>query len=166
MSHRHILHLSGKARHQFISHCDYYKKEALNGNDLNKTFHKSWKKIKDSSRYELFLEQITHYISTYGSNFQAEVYIPSEELNIPEKLTYKVVKSYPEKELIKKCFDLLISGLALKEETINDLDKATIDIKALSPQLKIIIDNQINFNTEIDLLKSLILKKNKRSVLK
>lgn len=44
---------------------------------------------------------------------------------------------------------------------INDLDKATIDIKALSPQLKKIIDNQNNLDTEIDLLQSLILKKSK-----
>ena len=48
----------------------YYEEERLNGNDLNKTFHKSWQKIKESSRFSLLLDQIRHYISTYGSNFQ------------------------------------------------------------------------------------------------
>lgn len=101
---------------------DYYKKEKLNGNDLNKTFHKSWKKIKESTRYELYLEQIKHYISTYGSNFEDEIYIPDEILNIPDlKLTYKVIKAYNKEQMKEKCLSLLKSGIALKDETIDDL---------------------------------------------
>lgn len=107
---------------------DYYLKEKLNGNDLNKTFHKSWAKIKNSPRFELFLEQITHYISTYGSNFQDEIYIPNEVLNLPEtKLTYKVIRAYSEKEMTDKCLSLLKSGIALKEETINEILSILID---------------------------------------
>ncbi|GEN65447.1 hypothetical protein [Chryseobacterium rhizosphaerae] len=100
----------------------YYSKEKLKGNDLNKTFHKSWEKIKNSTRLELFMDQIRHYISTYGSNFQDEIYIPDEILNIPElKLSLKVIKAYSIDEMTEKCLSLLRSGIALKEETINDL---------------------------------------------
>ncbi|PWN66540.1 hypothetical protein [Chryseobacterium oncorhynchi] len=100
----------------------YYSKEKLNGNDLNKTFHKSWEKIKNSTRWELLMDQIEHYLSTYGSNFQDEIYIPNEVLNIPEmKLTFKVIKAYSVDEMTEKCLSLLKSGIALKEETINDL---------------------------------------------
>ena len=107
------------AKKEIIS---YYAKEKLNGNDLNKTFHKSWQKIKDSSRIDLFFEQITHYISTYGSNFQSEIYIPNEILNVPDlKLNFKVIKAYTEEEMQEKCLSLLRSGIALKEETIDDL---------------------------------------------
>lgn len=106
----------------------YYKKEALSGNDLNKTFHKSWKKIKDSSRYELLVEQIRHYISTYGSNFQDEIYIPEEVLKIPKmKLVFKVIKGLSKEEMIEKCLFLLQSGIALKEETINDVLTILVD---------------------------------------
>jgi len=42
---------------------------------------------------------------------------------------------------------------------VDDLSKATLDIKLLKPQLKKIIDNQNNLDEEVDLLKSLILKK-------
>ena len=71
----------------------FYKKEKLDGYGLNKTFHKSWLKIKSSSRESLLVEQIKHYISTYGSNFQNEVYIPEEVLNVPElKVVFKVIK--------------------------------------------------------------------------
>ncbi|PIF44829.1 hypothetical protein CLU96_1825 [Chryseobacterium sp. 52] len=100
----------------------FYAKEKLNGNDLNKTFHKSWQKIKNSTRTELFIEKVRHYISTYGSNFQDEIYIPDEMLNIPDtKLIFKVIKAYSAEEMTEKCLSLLKSGIALKEETINDL---------------------------------------------
>lgn len=107
------------AKKEIIS---YYSKEKLNGNDLNKTFHKSWQKIKESSRIELLIEQINHYISTYGSDFQNEIYIPKEILNVPDlKLTFKVIKAYTQEEMQEKCLSLLKSGIALKEETIDDL---------------------------------------------
>lgn len=107
------------AKKEIIS---YYAKEKLNGNDLNKTFHKSWQKIKDSSRIDLLIEQINHYISTYGSNFQNEIYIPNEIVNVPNlKLNFKVIKAYTKEEMQEKCLSLLKSGIALKEETIDDL---------------------------------------------
>lgn len=106
----------------------YYQTERLNGNDLNKTFHKSWKKIKDSSRCELLIDQILHYISTYGSDFQDEIYIPDEVLEIPGiKLTYKVIQAYTVEEMKDKCIGLLNSGIALKAETIDDLLSIIID---------------------------------------
>ncbi|WP_345989880.1 hypothetical protein AAEU33_19935 [Chryseobacterium sp. Chry.R1] len=107
------------AKKQIIS---YYSKEKLNGKALNKTFHKSWSTIKNSTRQELFLEQIRHYLSTYGSKFQNEIYIPNEILDIPDlKLTFKVIKAYTKEEMQEKCLSLLKSGISLKEETIDDL---------------------------------------------
>nr|WP_315029010.1 hypothetical protein [uncultured Chryseobacterium sp.] len=107
------------AKKQIIT---YYSKEKLNGNDLNKTFHKSWEKIKNTSRIDLFFEQIQHYISTYRSNFKSEIYIPKEIVNVPDtKLIFKVIKAYTVEEMQEKCLSLLKSGMALKEETIDDL---------------------------------------------
>ena len=107
---------------------NYYTSEKLNGNDLNKTFHKSWEKIRTSSRFELYLEQIQHYISTYGSNFSAEIYIPNEVLELPEvNLKYKVIKSYTKEEMINKCLSMLQSGIALKVETVDELISILVD---------------------------------------
>ena len=106
----------------------YYEDNKLNGNDLNKTFHKSWLMIKNTDRHELFIEQIKHYISTYGSDFKDEVYIPDELLDISGlKLSFKVVKAYTKDELVKKCLSLLQSGIALKEETINEILSILVD---------------------------------------
>lgn len=106
----------------------FYKNETLDGYGLNKTFHKSWKTIFRSSREDLLLEQIRHYISTYGSNFQDEIYIPNEVLEIPDiKIVFKVIKAYPREIMTQKCLELLQSGIALKEETINDILSILVD---------------------------------------
>lgn len=107
---------------------DFYKKESLNGHDLNKTFHKSWQKIKDSDQAELRIHQILHYLTTYGTNFQTEAYIPDEVLNVPDtEVVFKVIKSYIKEELTEKCLLMLKSGMALKEETIDDLLSVLVD---------------------------------------
>lgn len=106
----------------------FYKNENLDGFGLNKTFHKSWNKIFKSSRSELLFEQIRHYISTYGSDFQNEIYIPNEVLETPDlKVKFKVVKGCSKEKLTEKCLSLLQSGIALKEETINDVLSILVD---------------------------------------
>lgn len=100
----------------------YWSFEQLNGNDLNKTFHKSWKKILNSSREELLIHQIIHYISTYGTDFGEYIYIPNEILNVPEvEVSFKIFKGYSKEELINKSLNMIKSGIALKEETIDDI---------------------------------------------
>ena len=100
----------------------FYKNEKLDGYGLNKTMHKSWKKILTTPRFNLLKEQIKHYLSTYGSAFQDELFIPNEVLDIPDaKLAFKVVKAYEPAVMTAKCLDLLQSGIALKEETIDDI---------------------------------------------
>ncbi len=100
----------------------FFKKSKLSGNDLNKTFHKSWKVIKNTPREVLLFHQIFHYFSTYGTNFEGDVYIPDEILNVPEiKLKFVVIKTLSKLEIINKCLNMLRSGIALKEETISDL---------------------------------------------
>lgn len=94
----------------------------LSGNELNKTFHKSWETVVNSTRLELAIQQVMHYMSTYGSNFEAEMYIPNEVLNFPKtKLKVSLIKSLTKEKLIEKCLDVLRSGIALKEETLNDI---------------------------------------------
>lgn len=100
----------------------YYAEQRLSGNDLNKTFYKSWEKVRSMTRFEIYLDQIVHYFSTYGTNFQAEMYIPEGVLDVPDlKLSFKVIKAYTKEEMTEKCLDILRSGIALKEETINDV---------------------------------------------
>jgi len=100
----------------------FYERERLNGNDLNKTFHKSWEKVSTSTRYELLIQQLKHYLSIYGSDFEDTIYIPDEVLNIEGlNLKFKVIKSFTREQLTEKCVTFLKSGIALKQETMETL---------------------------------------------
>lgn len=97
---------------------------------MNASFHKSWKKVKDASIVQLLVEQLTHYITTYGFESmgvydESTVYIPTEELDVPnlnlDELRFVVIKGYSKEEIKEKLLALLETGIALKEETIDDV---------------------------------------------
>ncbi len=103
---------------------NYFKKNKLSGKQFNATFHKSWNMIKKSSREELFIHQILHYFTTYGTNFTSNfIYIPAEKLNIPKvkDLPIKIIRGIEKEELIEKALSMLTNGLALEEKTIDDV---------------------------------------------
>ncbi len=111
------------------------KEVGLSADKMNSSFHKSWKKIREASIEQLVMEQIIHYITTYGFERmgiydESSVYIPCEELKIPrlnvKKILLTVIKGYTKGELRIKILDLLKSGIALGEDTKKDvIDVAT-----------------------------------------
>jgi len=97
---------------------------------MNSAFHKSWKKIKKADIEVLVLEQILHYITTYGAEragiYDKDlVYIPDKVLKIPkikiDKINLIIIKGYTKEELKNKILNLLESGIALKEDTKKDV---------------------------------------------
>lgn len=99
---------------------EFYKNKELNGEQLNKTFHKSWDKIANITEQEFRMHQLMHYISTYGTDFEGETYIPYEYLNVPKLeggITFKTILALIPDELIEKCL-VMLNGIALKEETM------------------------------------------------
>lgn len=56
----------GNALYQESQIKSYLEEEELSGRQLNSSFHKSWKKIAEASDEQLIIEQIVHYLSTYG----------------------------------------------------------------------------------------------------
>ncbi len=108
---------------------------AVSPEALNSSFHKSWEKVATADIEQLVIEQIVHYITTYG--FQAAgiysedtVYIPNENLEIPDLdekgISLTVIRGLTKKELKEKLMVMLESGIALAEDTKKDvLDVAT-----------------------------------------
>ena len=104
------------------------KEYGLTSEKLNASFHKSWKKIVEADIEQLVIEQIVHYITTYGYEAlgiydENTVYFPKEKLDIPELEDIKlvVIKGYTKDELKEKLIKMLGSGIALKEQTKKDL---------------------------------------------
>ena len=96
----------------------------ITAREMNNSFHKSWGKVRDASIEQLIIEQIVHYLTTYGFErlgvYDKDlVYIPLETLDIPELKSAKlvVVKGYCKQEIKEKLLSLLQSGVALKEDT-------------------------------------------------
>ena len=90
-------------------------------NNINTTFYKEWSNITNKSRSELLIDQIIHYHSTYGSNFQAQAYVPNGTPTVVGYNDIKVIMPITIDELEEKVQKMLYSGIALKEETVTDL---------------------------------------------
>lgn len=99
------------------------------GEKWNQTFHKSWEKVEKAPIEQLVLEQIVHYITTYGFEElgiydKNSVYIPKEKLEIPEldkDIELIKIRAYSEKEVADKLMDMLKSGIALSNDTLKDI---------------------------------------------
>jgi len=96
----------------------------LSSEQLNKTFYNSWKTIEESTRFELLIDQIVHYMSTYGTDFQGPTWIPREELADGEndfELNIYAIGALSRDQLVEKCKGMFSSGIALKQETITQV---------------------------------------------
>lgn len=118
------LFVEPRARWAMTEINEFAVKHMIDRKTLNKTFHNSWDKISNSSRLELLIDQICHYLSTYGSSDKENVYFPLERLEIPEvsgELRLKTIKALSKNHINKKCLDMLASGIAMSKETVEDV---------------------------------------------
>lgn len=115
--------ISKCARYGYIPQPECCTQEVLNYVESkdwnpNSTFYKTWSDITEKSRFELFIDQLIHYASTYGTDFKEESYIPNHD---PIKInynTYTVIEAIEPTKLAEKCFDLLKSGIALSSDMV------------------------------------------------
>ena len=100
-----------------------YAKAFIDGIDMqyNSTFYKSWSDVTNKTRLELLVDQIMHYMSTYGTDFTAEAYVPNLNPEEPAWNTYKLIVPCTWEELYDKCMQMLVSGVALKSSTVKAL---------------------------------------------
>ena len=89
--------------------------------DYNSTFYKRWTDVITKNRFELYLDQLKHYASTYGTNYTGETYLPEGKVDVPAFTTFKVILPITKDEVITRCENMLFSGIALKQETIEDV---------------------------------------------
>lgn len=105
---------------------DLYGKDGL---QWNQTFHKNLDVVANASDEQLIIQQMLHYITTYGFEelgiFDNDtIYIPNEELNIltlEDGIELICIKPIDEQELTEKLMTLLTSGIALSKQTVKDI---------------------------------------------
>lgn len=107
---------------------DMYGKD---GKKWNQTFHKDFEIVKNAPIEDLIAQQMIHYITTYGFESLGIydndlVYIPREKLEIPEldleNIEFITIKPLTSDELTEKLMTLITSGIALSEQTVEDVE--------------------------------------------
>jgi hypothetical protein len=97
--------------------------------EVNKTFYADWCDVTSKTRFELFVDQILHYITTYGTDFEGTPYVPNENFNgeyDTDKFNgflknLKVIKPISIEEIKEKTSNMIYSGIALSRDTIDNL---------------------------------------------
>lgn len=100
----------------------------ISGEKANASFHKSWSVVKDTPMETLVIQQILHYLTTYGLEAlglysKETVYIPNEVMELPEikeGISLTVVKAMDKKEILEAIFTLA-SGIALSQDTLDNI---------------------------------------------
>lgn len=100
-----------------------------NSEELNSAFHKSWQKVRDASIEQLVVEQIWHYLSTYGAQAfgvfdEKNIFIPAEAFDSPQLgdgIRLVVIRGLTKDELRLELSTLLHSGVALSQQTVDDV---------------------------------------------
>ncbi|WP_100514066.1 hypothetical protein [Mycobacteroides abscessus] len=102
--------------------------------ELNATFHKSFATVRDADSRMLALQQVMHYLSTYGAqlfNVYSDdfIYIPAEQLDLPaikEPLPLVVIRAMTADELKAALTTVLGSGIALSAQTVKDAAEVAV----------------------------------------
>jgi hypothetical protein len=101
----------------------------LDAEKLNNSFHKSFAKVRDASIQQLVVEQIIHYLTTYGAERDGwysddTVYVPAERLDVPDidvkGFSFVVIRGLTDAQIRSELLNLLGSGAALSEESVSD----------------------------------------------
>lgn len=128
--------------------CDLWGKD---GYLLNQTFHKSFNTVIETSQEELIIQQIIHYITTYGFEEIGEynekfVYIPNEKLEVPElKNDIKLIEitQISKENLKERLLKLCESSIPLSKETIEYISELSDYMEITKDNINIIKNKEI-----------------------
>ena len=101
--------------------CNKYVWEWLNCQTMNHnaTFYKEWNDVISKNRFELLIDQLMHYATTYGTEFSVgNGYVPNDGAVVPAFKELKVIEPITDEEIFEKCMKMLSSGVALKDSTV------------------------------------------------
>ena len=106
---------------------DLFKENAINPNS---TFYQSWVDVTSKTRWQLFLDQVKLYASTYGTNFEGDIWTPEHGF-LPEfpYTELKVLESITLEELKVEITKLAYSNVAMSAETLTCIQDIIEELK-------------------------------------
>ena len=89
--------------------------------NYNSTFYSTFEEVVNLTTEEVAVDQILHYISTYGTNFQGKAYVPNQSDICVDFTDCKFINSITIDEITVKVKEMLYSNIALHKNTLKDL---------------------------------------------
>jgi hypothetical protein len=105
--------------------------------DWTRTFFKNWRQIEKQTDFSFAFHQVVHYLSVYYYDSRIldsdEVYIPNTEItnfSMKEllKAPLKVLKLISKEEVEETIINLISSGIALSQETLDNIFQAAREV--------------------------------------
>tara|TARA_R100000654_G_scaffold328_2_gene1198 strand:+ start:5148 stop:6947 length:1800 start_codon:yes stop_codon:yes gene_type:complete len=90
-------------------------------NNYNSTFYKSFNDVINRSEEAWWVDQCMHYASTYGTGHTDTPYVPNNNPSLINFSECKVIDPITMEELHDKIQNMADSGIALKNDTLNDI---------------------------------------------
>ena len=144
----------------------YIKEKKFNP---NATFYKTIEDVASKTRLELLIDQLIHYSSTYGTDFRAKpVIVNDTPIDISQTI---FIDTIPEEEAVDRCQNMLYSGIALSQETIENIliileNKFEVNrIKNKEALCIICVKNEIYPSNAEDIVRVLIYKATAKTLL-
>ena len=87
----------------------------------NSTFYAAWEDVLSKNRIELLMDQLYHYASTYGTNYEGTPYIPNNiDIDLPYK-ELKVIDTISLEEAQHRILTMVYSSMPMKDNTLDDI---------------------------------------------
>ena len=87
----------------------------------NSTFYAAWEDVLSKNRIELLMDQLYHYASTYGTNYEGTPYIPNNiDIDLPYK-ELKVIDTISLEEAQHRVLTMVYSSMPMKDNTLDDI---------------------------------------------
>ena len=87
----------------------------------NATFYAAWEDVLSKNRIELLMDQLYHYASTYGTNYEGAPYIPNNiDIDLPYK-ELKVIDTMSLEEAQDRILTMVYSSMPMKDNTLDDI---------------------------------------------
>lgn len=87
----------------------------------NATFYAAWEDVLSKNRIELLMDQLYHYASTYGTNYEGTPYIPNNiDIDLPYK-ELKVIDTMSLEEAQNRILTMVYSSMPMKDNTLDDI---------------------------------------------
>ncbi len=85
----------------------------------NSTFYKNWDDIRRRDELELYINQLIHYFSTYGTDYQGHTFTMNEAPAILDPTRLTVLSPCTGRELFDRIEAMLDSGIAISGATLD-----------------------------------------------